>query len=279
MAFTLHPYQPFDHPPPLVPQGHQTDGGGDHYLAVALTPEGHIPGKAKGNTCWYPYGGKEHTTNNFSWVVVPNFLFLRNNGGTPPANGVPCGYQNDGSGQLWGALAHTTHGDIPGKAKANTCWYAYAGEEQTTNNFSYIIQKWAVLSLNLFPNPPPSVVTGQQNDETGIIYLAVANTPWGKIAAKAKGNTAWYPYGGKEHTTNSFEWLSVPGASFIKNKGQMPPNTVVVGVQNDGNSPYGAVLASTPYGTIPAKAHGNSCWYPYGGKVHTTNDFSWIVHV
>jgi hypothetical protein len=46
---------------------YQTDFG-DIWCAVALTEHGNIPGKASGNTCWYPYGGKEHSTNHFKFI-------------------------------------------------------------------------------------------------------------------------------------------------------------------------------------------------------------------
>jgi len=40
---------------------------------------------------------------------------------------------------LCAVVAHTNHGDIPGKAKGNECWYPYGGREESTNYFSYIV--------------------------------------------------------------------------------------------------------------------------------------------
>jgi len=120
-----------------VRAGHQNDGAGDLWCVVAHTNHGDIPGKGKDNTCWYPYGGREETTNNFSWVVAHGWRLERGN--RPPNNGLPVGHQNDGAGTLWAAVAHTNNGDIPGKAKDNTCWYPYGGREEATNNFSWIV--------------------------------------------------------------------------------------------------------------------------------------------
>ena len=42
----------------------------EYYVAVAHCDEGSIPGKAKDGNCWYPFGGEERETDNFSWVVA-----------------------------------------------------------------------------------------------------------------------------------------------------------------------------------------------------------------
>jgi len=56
-------------PPPMSARvGNQHDSG-YYYAVIAHTEWGDIPGKAKENCCWFPYGGEERNTNNFSWVV------------------------------------------------------------------------------------------------------------------------------------------------------------------------------------------------------------------
>lgn len=50
------------------PHGFQTDGGGYVWCAVARTQWGRIPGKAQGQTCWFSYGGREHTTGDFYYI-------------------------------------------------------------------------------------------------------------------------------------------------------------------------------------------------------------------
>ena len=56
-------------------------------------------------------------------------------------NGQPAqGRQIDGHGDLWCAVAETTHGKIPGKAKGDTCWYPHQGQEVLTKDFSFVVE-------------------------------------------------------------------------------------------------------------------------------------------
>ena len=56
-------------------QGHQTDGAGDHWCAVAKTEYGRIPGKAKEGICWYPYGDVEHMTKDY--IIVGSNIYSK----------------------------------------------------------------------------------------------------------------------------------------------------------------------------------------------------------
>ena len=129
---------------PTVPSGavqvFQNDGAGAVYAAIAHTQWGDIPGKAQGNNCWFPYGGEEKCTNDFSWVVGSGFRLVRGLRFVP-SDALPLGLQNDGAGPLWVAVAHTQWGDIPGKTdvQGNDCWFPYGGKEHCTNNFSWVV--------------------------------------------------------------------------------------------------------------------------------------------
>ena len=47
--------------------GHQHDSG--HYWCILTnTPHGPIPGKGRQGKAWYPYGGREHETTDFSYI-------------------------------------------------------------------------------------------------------------------------------------------------------------------------------------------------------------------
>jgi len=261
--------------PPNTPAGHQPNFG-PLSLAVAHSQWGNIPAKAAGNQAWFPYGGKEHCTSDFSWVIVNGHQIVRNAGGPPP-RAVACGHQNDGAGTLWGVIAHTPHGNIPAKAIGNNCWYPYGGAEHSTNEFSWVVApQFALVNHQHSPSPTPTTPAGNQTDGAGTVWVAVAHTQWGNIPGKAIGNNCWFPYGGKEHLSNNFSWLDVPGHQIVRNSGFAPPNAVAAGNQTDGAGTLWAAIAHTPQGNIPGKAIGNNCWYAYGGAEHATNNFSWI---
>ena len=115
------------------PHGHQNDGAGDLWCAIARTEHGRIPGKAQGDTCWYPYGGEEHSTDNFR--------VIKSHKKRAECTGKPQGHQNDGAGDLWCAVAFTEHGKIPGKAKDDSCWYSYGGEERQAEEFKWVCKQ------------------------------------------------------------------------------------------------------------------------------------------
>lgn len=105
--------------------------GWPHYCGVAHTPWGRIPGKVKGNTCWYPYAGKEHTTDQFELIDA--------RGVSKQPGPVAHGRQLNEVGDIWCALATTGWGLIPGKAKDGVCWYPYGGKEHISTSFNYVI--------------------------------------------------------------------------------------------------------------------------------------------
>jgi len=266
-----------------VAVGHQTDGAGTLYAAVALTEWGKIPGKAKESTCWYSYGGKEYVTKQFQWLTSEKRVNLVENLGFPPPRAVLCGFQTDGAGDLYAAVAKTPYGRVPGKAKADTCWYPYGGKEYSTKDFD-----WVVKSTKVLPSPmitlekkPDSLVDclqyGFQTDGAGALYCAVAHTEFGDVPGKAKGDTCWYPYGGKEYTTADFSLLHSTIPLFqVGNWGEPPIGALMVGRQKDRAGVLYAAVANTKWGKIPGKAKGKTCWYPYGGKEIVTEDFKWI---
>ena len=87
-------------------------------------------------SCWYPYGEKENCTNDFSWPCAPFEMYslYKNDGYGPPVYDLKVGSQKIGAaaGELYAAVAITEQGKIPGKAKDNTCWYSYHGNEIDT---------------------------------------------------------------------------------------------------------------------------------------------------
>lgn len=116
-------------------KGYQNDGAGELLCCVVNTRFGLIPGKCKGDTAWYPYGGKEEYIKGSGFRVIEGYLLPK---GTKP-RGAAHGRQNDGAGDLWCAVAHTRWGTIPAKAKGNECWFPYGGKEHyQRGNFQYV---------------------------------------------------------------------------------------------------------------------------------------------
>jgi len=189
--------------PPWSATGHQNDG--PLWTAIAHSPWGDIPGKAKGNTCWFAYGGEEKMALDFSYVAPG--LLVKNDGINVPKGAVSIGEQID-AGHLYAVIAHTQWGDIPGKAQGNNCWFSYGGEEVYTTDFSWIVGNGSGSGDGAYPPPDNALPLGLQNDGTGIWWVAVAHSQWGGIPGKAQGNTCLFPYGGKEHQTNDFMWVT-----------------------------------------------------------------------
>jgi len=259
-------------PQNAVSCGHQNDGSGTLYAAVAHTDHGNIPAKAKGNSCWYPYGGEEKITNNFSYVTAKNWKLVKSS--NVPASALRTGHQTDGAGDLYAVVAHTQYGDIPGKGNGKGCWYAYNSHETSASDYSYVVSTFDLVRHST--KPPNAINCGHQNDGAGTLCAAVAHTEHGDIPGKAKGDTCWYPYGDKETSTKNFSWVVAVG--WRTEKGSSPPaGALKVGHQNDGTGDLYAAVAHTEHGDIPGKAKGDTCWYPYGDKETHTKNFSWIV--
>ena len=265
--------------------GHETKGSGDHWCVVAHTQWGNIPGKANGNSsCWYPYGGKEYRTNDFSWIVTNSTLVKVKNTDTMPAGALRLGYQIDGQGLLYVAVAKTEHGEVPGKAKNGTCWYPFGGKEHRTTEFSWVIRACSH-ALEEIPTDVPMVdvmTAGFQNDKDGYLCIALANTTWGSIPGRATEKTCWFAHGGNEKNTTDFKWLRCrKSLQYIHNSkctgGSPPQRALRCGYETGGTGQLYLALAITENGAVPGKACKNSCWYSYYGKQHVTKDFLWVL--
>ena len=46
------------------------DKNGPYYSIIANTEWGKIPGRANNRDAWFSYGGREHNTQDFDWIVV-----------------------------------------------------------------------------------------------------------------------------------------------------------------------------------------------------------------
>ena len=115
---------------------------------------------------------------------------------------MPQGYCPQSSNPLWCCIANCDEGKIPGKVAvgADTCYYAYGGEEKQSNDFK-------VIRSGKFSKEPVGRAHGKQHDGEKT-WCAIANTQWGRIPGKANHDTCWYPYDGEEHKTDNFWFVN-----------------------------------------------------------------------
>ena len=118
----------------------------------------YVLGKADERRCWFGYGGTEHDTTDFSWVVAKGNAKLEKNKkqskSNPPNNSIRTGFQTGhydvesnsclepfGTGYYYSVIAKTDVGLIPGKANwvSSTCTYSYAGKQHFAPKFFWII--------------------------------------------------------------------------------------------------------------------------------------------
>ena len=89
--------------------------------------------------CWYSYGGTEHETNDFSWIVSGLEKRLVNNRGSyvPPKNALHItGPDNQFE---YCIIAKTEWGNIPGRTNTINAWFPFGGVEHGTNDFYWIV--------------------------------------------------------------------------------------------------------------------------------------------
>ena len=152
-----------------------------------------------------------------------------NHGQAPPCNAFQVGNQTDGAGPLWTILATTPHGLIPGKGRKGRGVYCYGGKEHVTNDFHFFrVRQGSRVELKRGGGAPPrGAVTGYQDDSSGMYYAVVCNTNHGRIPGKSNGRQAWYPYGGKEHSTHDFSYVTVHGDHHGHHGNPLFPGAVV----------------------------------------------------
>ena len=111
--------------------GWQNDSGA-YNLSICLSPWGWIPGKNKGSTCWYSWGGKERTSRVKRIIrgsrtrrVGQSLRGCRNSG-----------YQRNDRRKYWSAVVKGRHGWVPGKYSPaeKKAWYPWGGKEWSTKN-------------------------------------------------------------------------------------------------------------------------------------------------
>jgi len=291
---SLIQYDANDAIPPAnaIELGSQTDSG-RMWSVIANTPYGKLPGKASYSgihfACWYSYGGSEHQTDDFSWIVTSLEKRLVSNRGSfiPPKNALHITGPNDEFAYC--IIAKTEWGRIPGRSNLKTAWFPYGGIEHETSEFFWVVIGSKTVSLVPFdlsdPIPPSnSIEFGSQGDDFKRVWSVIADTDYGLLPAKAahKGGqfTCWYSYDGLEFETDKFSWIVTDyEKKLVNNDGDFDPptNALLATLLHDKNGPYYSIIANTEWGKIPGRANNRDAWFSYGGREHNTQDFDWIV--
>ena len=125
--------------------------------------------------CLYSYAGKEHQTDEFSWLLSNGIAKLERNEHEnvicrlidsafgspklPPENAIRTGFQKgvkdflnqESSGNFYNVLADTSNGLLAAKANAVTgqCLYPYQGKEYSASEYYWIVVEGSYQSKNL----------------------------------------------------------------------------------------------------------------------------------
>jgi hypothetical protein len=156
---------------------------------------------------WHQHHGKL----NQQFQLFHSYKLVANSGRVPP-RALKHGVQNNDGQVRYPIVAHTQWGDIPGKATQWDMYYSYGGREHSGGQFSWVVSAGTtslVSARSKFHGPVPcgAIKCGNQIDQSGRLFAAIANTQWGKIPGKANKNTCWFPYAGQEHSTPDFDFI------------------------------------------------------------------------
>lgn len=163
-------------------------------------------------------------------------------GDSRPSNVVSFGYEANSPKETFAlAVAHTPYGNILGKAKGETCWFAdwntvdASGSEAETTRFSWIVPD----DCKMFLVSPTKVCSTESligegfltSGDGGTVYFsAVACTAkYGLVPGMATfpNGRCLFSYGGKVHSTASFFYVATgeEGIEIEFREPQAEPNT------------------------------------------------------
>ena len=151
-----------------------------------------------------------------------------------------------------------------------------------------VISGWSLVPTSFARtsrHPHRFAMFGRQHDTGRPLYNVIINSSrHGDVPGKGQEfSKAWYSFGGREFMEKNMtnvKWLTSSTdepLTLRRNNGSgAPANAIPCGHQRDSGTYY-AAIAQCSHGLVPGKAKGNACWYPWGGKEHTTSDYSWVV--
>ena len=117
------------------------------------------------------------------------------------------GFERDGKGVVFCCVVDAgPRGHIIGKATHTECWYGWCGRE-------YYQSAGFTIQSKLMFDPKPTISREPHvmiQEGYGILWYALADTPHGKIPAKASCDKCWYTFGGKEYmVTSGFVYFKI----------------------------------------------------------------------
>eukprot|EP01126_Amoeba_proteus_P023251 TRINITY_DN2338_c0_g1_i4.p1 TRINITY_DN2338_c0_g1~~TRINITY_DN2338_c0_g1_i4.p1 ORF type:complete len:423 (+),score=78.83 TRINITY_DN2338_c0_g1_i4:2201-3469(+) len=166
------------------------------FAVIVHTSMGDLPGYVRdGGVALYGDGTKAYNTQEFSWIVRVFHKLVDS-----PTEQVPHVLERDGT-CVYLAVAHTTWGDIPGRAYNATAWFSHGGCEHTTTKFSFLeFPTWTLVKQDVKLPPPSALFLGDY-------YPVIVHTHHGDMIGKAKSGVAWFTYDGWDHSCTKFSWI------------------------------------------------------------------------
>ena len=129
------------------------------------------------------------------------------------------GQQHDTAAPYCNVIVHSArHGDVPGKGRRfNQGWYSFGGREYYDTHMSNVRwlvttssdKKFALQRHSRGSSVPANAIACGSPDDSGVFYAAVGYGQHGSVPGKARDDTCWYPWGGKEFATDDFSWVVV----------------------------------------------------------------------
>lgn len=137
-----------------VVQGGQEANGNPLYPARAMFNGSLCPGKTGGNvapgTADIPFGGAEHSVNNFATLYAEQAVWVQASNGRVPDGAVVSGYEPNGE-PLYVARAAWAGGVHPGKVRLGL-----DGAHISFDGGEYMVPNYEVLVTSAFTGVPPT---------------------------------------------------------------------------------------------------------------------------
>jgi hypothetical protein len=236
--------------------------------------------------CDIPYGGREVSVPNYQ-VLAPSWVAASN--GAIPEGAIQSGV--DAGGQpLYICRDHFNANDLhPGKIRAGFpgCKIGYGGHEYDRLNYEVLVSRWAAgwkdSTGQQLPRANPDALIGGHEQDGTPLYLCRAHYQQIQPGKFRPGfESCKFPWAGGETDQSNYYgtlyWDSLSPTWQAASNGQVPPNAVAQGNDNDG-TPFFACRAYVGSGLHPGKIRKDwrGCDVPHGGTEVTQSSYFVLV--